>query len=318
MLQQFHNMSSWRKETVTISPHEVETLDFLDTNPNMFYIINPNIAILKVGIGSLPRKNSFEFKIEPNTSEIVGRPEGSTKLYILNDSSVEINITVFSVNREFDPSILKNTTVVIDGYEIETGSEIRGIAEGVVLPTEDKNSSLLLTALQDILTKLGSGIKEYNSTNILNQLGSLMSENTNLNTLLRKLNTIAENTSQIQITAENVTQAAYKDDKLLAIIQGENYSEDVYLNNGIEFNYENTSETDKVVVKFKWLFNDGSISHLYIGERDVLTIFENERLSDFEIIVPPLSTLHLVSDTPLFRMCYCTRVKEVEVEDEVL
>ena len=64
MLRQFNNISSWRQHVLTIEPHEVYTLNFRDTLPNIFVLHNPNMSTLKIGISSIPRSDAYEFKIE--------------------------------------------------------------------------------------------------------------------------------------------------------------------------------------------------------------------------------------------------------------
>lgn len=161
-VEQFHNLSSWREDNLTIDPHEVGVLDLLDTAPNMFVVVNPNKALLKCAISTIPTGDNYEFKVEYNCSEVFGRPTATRKLYILNDSEVKASIKIFSVNKEFDPTVLKNMNVNLKDYEIQTDTQIRGFAEGVSLPSgknmigyvslsdSDKN---LLSNLPNILSR---------------------------------------------------------------------------------------------------------------------------------------------------------------------
>lgn len=167
MIKQFNDLSSWRKDEVTIEAHETCTINFRDTMPNVFIIQNANAATLKVGISNLPRSNAYEFSVEKNTTEVVGRPIGTNNLYILNDSSVKVKILVFSIEKEFDPQILKNMSVSIDAGTIETSSVISGFADGVTLPVTSPAIVDAITALnalivtsnnnqQDILSSLAN------------------------------------------------------------------------------------------------------------------------------------------------------------------
>lgn len=134
-VEQFHNLSSWREDNLAIDPHEVGVLDLLDTSPNMFVIVNPNKALLKCAISTIPTAGNYEFKVEYNCSEVFGRPTATRKLYILNDSEVKANIKIFSVNKEFDPTVLKNMNVNLKDYVLQTDTMIRGYADGVSLPS---------------------------------------------------------------------------------------------------------------------------------------------------------------------------------------
>lgn len=152
MIKQFNNLSSWRKDEVTIEQHETFTINFRDTMPNVFIIQNANAANLRVGISNLPRSNSYEFSIDKNTTEVVGRPIGTNNIYILNDSSVKVKVLVFSIEKEFDPQILKNMTVSIEGATIESSSIIGGFAEGVTLPVTAPSILDELTVMAALMT----------------------------------------------------------------------------------------------------------------------------------------------------------------------
>lgn len=180
MISQFNNLSSWREDNIVIEPHETYTLTFLDTNPNMFVIINPNVAMLKVSISSMPTTERFETKVEYNSTETFGRPTGTRYLYILNDSSKKISIKVFSIYGDFDISILKNLNVSLHELSIETSSILEGFASGVSLPSGDNTIGKVgfTTAEQNLLTAIKTAINNlgWNSskiTNIINAINTL-------------------------------------------------------------------------------------------------------------------------------------------------
>ena len=181
-ISQFTNISSWRKNDITIAPHEVFTLNFnqTNTNPNIFVINNPNQATLKIGISSIPREDSYEFKVEYNTNETMGRPIGSKNIYILNDSSITVKVTVFSIEKEFDPAILKNMNISLEGYTIESSSEISGFKEGIVLPIQlDGIAFELFNTMLEV-------IQEMSRTHGL-MLEQIEGTNTRLGTVIEKL-----------------------------------------------------------------------------------------------------------------------------------
>lgn len=209
MIQQFNNLSSWRKDEVTIDPHEIYTVNFRDTHPNVFIIQNANAATLRVGISNLPRSNSYEFSIDKNTTEVVGRPIGTNNLYILNDSSINVKILVFSIEKDFDPQILKNMSVSIDAGTIETSGVISGFAEGVTLPVTSPTildelitvENLIFnnnTGTQDILSSL-TNFKEVHMAALNQCIKETLQEttfNSKIATLLTKLDALIAGQSQ--------------------------------------------------------------------------------------------------------------------------
>ena len=187
MLTQFKDISSWRKHDLTIKPHEVYTLNFRDTLPNIFVVNNANMATLKIGISSIPRVDSYEFKVEYNTNETLGRPIGTNNIYILNDSSVTVKIVVFSIEKEFDPVILKNMNISLYDQVIESSSEISGVKDGIKLPVTNDDINLMLSrytnpdivSLFELLTELKS---------IAGNMTNMISNNTNLNSIVEAIN----------------------------------------------------------------------------------------------------------------------------------
>lgn len=134
-LQQFTKTAgqSWRQESVTISGNALKTISFLDTTPNMFLIQNPNDVPLVVGISTIPTASSYEFKVLPNTSKTLGRPTGTSQIYIRNLSNAEVTINLFSIYGMFDMAILNTTEIDLESVNAFDGI-IRGFAENVPLP----------------------------------------------------------------------------------------------------------------------------------------------------------------------------------------
>lgn len=156
-LHQFGASSNWTKHDVTIKAHEMFTLDFVTTKPNVFVITNSNNEAIKVGINNIPTDNSYEFKVEANSTETLGRPVGTTKLYLLNTGGTEINIIVFAIDTEFDPEILKNTNVnlsVEGGLTVKPEMYINDVNPGLVFKMESSALAELLTENNRLLTEI--------------------------------------------------------------------------------------------------------------------------------------------------------------------
>lgn len=304
MLRQFTNISSWRKHDITIESHEVYTLNFRDTLPNIFVVNNPNLATLKISASSIPRNDSYEFKIEYNTTETVGRPIGTNNLYILNDSSVKIKITVFSIEKEFDPAILKNMNVSLDGYTIESSSEISGVKAGVEIPVRNNNTDANIVNMSTVLNGFDSVVYPA----ILEKLQALIDKkvvmdgsnmtlngvqtdlstvHSNLSTLITKLggldklvkpadiSDLISNTSLIKLYMTDIETTI---NKLNKYYTPENKG--VYLNGAESFEH---SATINERIHFGWLFNDGEDFNITVNGITVFTVLAGEQLSDFEI-----------------------------------
>ena len=152
-------LSSWRTLEVTLPAHGQRDIGFYDTNPNIFMVNNPNEATLKFGISKMPTTNKYEYKINYSSSDVFGRPTGTGHLYVLNDSSIEVSFTLFSITMDFDPAIMKGTNVLIDLDNLETRAIIAGVNEGFKLPVDDAQTVAKLGEVVEALKSSGGGTK---------------------------------------------------------------------------------------------------------------------------------------------------------------
>lgn len=320
MIRQFAEISSWRQHNLTIEPHEVFTLNFRDTIPNIFVVNNPNLATLKIGVTSIPREDSYEFKVEYNTTETVGRPIGTNNLYILNDSSIQVKIIVFSIEKDFEPSLLKNMNVSLEGYTIESNSEISGIKEGVSLPVLlsydvmeklqaliDKEPNITVENLEVIapptdLTPVNADLVEIKTLlSVLNSLG----KSSELSAMIAILNTVAKSTDVTNVKEQLVNMASQTSTMvnhlatLNSIARPKNTPH--YLDNETEFEY---NAGMNCVLHFGWFFNDGATGCFKLNGEPVFTIYETEQFTDFEIELKGGDSLIYESDNPMFRCKY--------------
>lgn len=141
-MNQFTNLSSWREDNIIVKSGECYQLSFIDTKPNMFYVQNPNNCKLKISISKIPTKTNYEFLVNPNTSEPMGRPMPTGNLYILNTGTVDANLKIYSIADKFDMNILKNFTVQLDGVTVESSEQI-SFKEGVSLPSGNNNIGIV-------------------------------------------------------------------------------------------------------------------------------------------------------------------------------
>ena len=265
MIQQFLNNSSWRKHDINIAPKEVYTLNFRDTLPNIFVVNNPNEATLKIGISSLPRSDSYEFKIEHNTTETLGRPIGTNNLYIYNDSGIPVKIMVFSIEKDFDPAILKNMNVSMDGYTFEATSEIVSIKEGVKIPVTFDNSIDLEMKV------LLSDIKSMLLTRL--EITALKSQIDNLTNMVR----------------DRIEEVSTRN------------SNPEYMNNVNNFSYQ---AFNPETVHFAWLFNDGEELTVKRNNETIFTVKEGEAFSDLEFELDTDDVLTITGNNASMRIKY--------------
>ena len=214
MISQFKNLSSWRKDEITLEAYETYTLNFRDTMPNVFIIQNANNSILRIGISNLPRVDSYEFSIDKNTTEVVGRPIGTNNLYIYNSAGVKVKILVFSIEKEFDPQILKNMSVSVDAGTIETSSIISGFAEGVTLPITAPEILDAITSINSLITT-GNGKDDEMIANQEEILSSLVNlKGVHLASIVQAINNLVPETTYNTKTNSMLT-------KLDALIAGQ-------------------------------------------------------------------------------------------------
>ena len=142
-------LSSWRKQVVTCKSGIITTIDFMDTRPNIMFIMNPTESILLASIDHSPTPKNYDFKIKGHYTRLIGKPTRTRQCYIYNDSSIDCDVQVYSLyDEKFDPSWIKDFNIENVNISSETLDTIRdmitgkvvidGIKEGLKLPVEDK------------------------------------------------------------------------------------------------------------------------------------------------------------------------------------
>lgn len=151
------DVSSWRQEEIRISGHELKTVHFTDSKPNMFYIQNPNDVYLLLGITKMPSENGYETRIDANSSSTFGRPVPTTTINLYNPSNKSVTITLFSVYDKFDITVLQNNSfnseiignIAFDGI-------IKGFSEGVPLPHGTNHLGIVTAQLAENRGMIGT------------------------------------------------------------------------------------------------------------------------------------------------------------------
>ena len=200
VLRQFQNLSSWREQTVTIKAEETKEVDFNDTQPNMFILQNPNSATLKVSIDSIPRENFYEFNVDKNSVKSFGKPTGTRKIYVLNTSSSDVLIRVFSINDKFDMNVVKDLIPSIEETTLKTDGIVKGFSSGVSLPSGNNTigtvnvESQVKTALTSITSRQATMLTALDTTktkatNIENNTSDMLLDNDTIIDLLGDIKT---------------------------------------------------------------------------------------------------------------------------------
>ena len=129
-----NQQATFKEQRITVSHKSEYVMSFFSGDmPNMFYVRNESIHTAYVSLTKMPTPTNFEFKISGNSSDIVGRPSSTSRLYIYNDSDEDINIYVISVNDIFNLEFLKNLKVSLDN-EVAELIKFDGIIKGFESP----------------------------------------------------------------------------------------------------------------------------------------------------------------------------------------
>ena len=203
-------LSSWRKQVVTCKSGIITTIDFMDTRPNIMFIMNPTEAILLASIDHSPTPKNYDFKIKGHYTRLIGKPTRTRQCYIYNDSDIECDVQVYSLyDEKFDPSWIKDFNIENVNISSETLDTIRdmitgkvvidGIKEGLKLPVEDK---ALTGKIVDISNVINNNI--VNTTTAVNN--SSNSNSSKFDIIGKKLDSILSSlqatTNYISLTQE--------------------------------------------------------------------------------------------------------------------
>lgn len=202
--------TAWEMKTLQVSGNALVTVNYDDVAPNMFLLQNPNDTVLHIGITNIPTPDSYEFKVEGNSSKTFGRPVPTNTLFILNKGNADITIQLFSVYDTFDMSVLVDNHLSIEYDRMLYDGIITGFGSGVSLPSGTNTigkveiaGNEFATMANDItdMRSMTLGIKNNqtvatdNTRDILNLMKGTynagMNEKNILNEMLSQLTTIA-------------------------------------------------------------------------------------------------------------------------------
>lgn len=135
-MQSYKNISTWNEKNINIEPGEIYTVDYVNIEaPNMFAIINPDNAELKISISKIPTPYKYEFIIHGCSHDVFGRPTRTRQFYILNDSSVKAHVKIFSTYDKFNIEMLKAQYMSVESLKTVFDGIVRGFQSDVMLPS---------------------------------------------------------------------------------------------------------------------------------------------------------------------------------------
>ena len=182
-------LSSWRKHLVECRAGIVNTLNFRDTRPNVMLVMNPSNAKVMSCLDSIPTEKNYDFMIKNHYARLVGRPTPTSQVYFLSD--YDVTLQVYSIyDKNFDPSWLSDFSIdnvnieseslqpLLDALKAQSKTEIAGVKDGVILPTQD--------------TELNRQVSNFFVGRTFNELlaPSGIPNTTNLKTIVAKLSEI--------------------------------------------------------------------------------------------------------------------------------
>lgn len=222
-------LSSWRKQVVTCKSGIITTIDFMDTRPNIMFIMNPTEAVLLASIDHSPTPKNYDFKIKGHYTRLIGKPTRTRQCYIYNDSSIDCDVQVYSLyDEKFDPSWIKDfniENVNISSETLETIKEmitgkvvIDGVKEGVVLPVKDSEISDRIRHLYDN--------KTYENIVNLKLLMDTVNHNFSLLSSGNKVNLVNLNDNVVSLknTLINVTSYINANSKYMSLTGNANFN----------------------------------------------------------------------------------------------
>lgn len=121
---------TWRTQTVTVKANRITDV-YCDGNPNVFWIKNTGESPIYIKLDGQPTEKFHDKLIMGFSDDITGRPVPTNHFWVLNNTSVDTEIVVYSTEYDFDVMILKKNVDTV----------ISGVKEGVNVSVNDNKLS---------------------------------------------------------------------------------------------------------------------------------------------------------------------------------
>ena len=109
---------SWRRQLITIPANSVESVSFMDTNPNSIYIKNNGAVTIYCGFNYTPSAENCELSIMAGLAKTYGEQRPFARFMVYNPSANPVMINVISWEASlFDPALLQGDISVTGDLE---------------------------------------------------------------------------------------------------------------------------------------------------------------------------------------------------------
>lgn len=272
--------TTWRQQSVDVSPNGVTDVYFFDTKPNAFYVQNNSDTEIYIGMTATPTADRYDIMIDRYSSDTFGKPTACNRLYVLNPSNKQISITIYSASNMFDMMLLKNFRVAIEKgalNAIKFDGIINGVKSGVSIPvTFDKEINVQMpdnmTVDAQIPDELMNSVKgcQSNGADVITAFTKLLSNTdiagaVTLKSIRDILSSISNNTGGTTVVSGDVN----------AVMSYENVKAGRITTGGeIVFNFK---EIDTIV-------NDSAYElEITLDDGQVFYLKEEESLNDVQL-----------------------------------
>lgn len=302
-MQQFRKNSgmSWRQESVIIDSYETKTVVFLDSTPNMFLMQNPNNATLLIGLGNIPTATNYEFRVNGNSTKTFGRPSGTSQLYIMNTGGTPITVSLFSMQDDFDMSVLSSTDYDFSNTEMRFDGNINAINAPLPSGSNTIGKVGLISGTSNIGNvglKAGAevGVNALPQT-LMNNLESIKSGIENGVNVISVPSIVTTKLDDIKTAVENNLPDSSLITKLDAILAAISNGGEVVENVAYEqvfkaqtYGWTMTPPSGSKFLVIDWLCNDGDAdAGISNGMTYLMYIKPHEKITDMRISLAGLS-----------------------------
>lgn len=180
---------TWTSTVVEINPGAYSEMVMTNGKANIFMATNASDEDIYIGLGEIPRIDSYEKVLKRNSTDVFGRPVPVSRVYFLNLSATVVSLRVwYSWDEEFDYTLLKSMTVNLEGAALDAikfDGIIQGFKTGVSLAVTNAAFSQIQTNTSNTANKLDTA-----NSHLSNMLTIMQQEQSTNAAILEGINTI--------------------------------------------------------------------------------------------------------------------------------
>ena len=179
---------TWQSTVVEINPGAYSEMSILSGKANVFMATNASDEDIYIGLGEIPRADSYEKVLKRNSTDVFGRPTPVNRVYFLNLSATVVSLKVwYSWDEEFDYTLLKSMTVDLKGAALDAikfDGVIQGFKTGVSLAVTNAAFNQIQTNTANTNSKLDTANSHL--TNIKTNAATAASKLTEMLTIMQQ------------------------------------------------------------------------------------------------------------------------------------